>query len=226
MSARTFVLFTSIVLSSAASIACGDDAAEPSGTGGTPGSGGSSSGGSSSGGGNGDKCEVKVNPSAAPVSFKDNVMPIFGFACAGSSCHSGSRPKAELFLGPKCEFDSATKGCNYPTTADPSKPEGPQPLTAEDLNKVYADLMENSVTAPAVKRIAANDPDASFLIDKVAGIHNDKNLTCQNTETNAEVGPCGQYMPYTGGPLCKTGSTGPARVETIVNWVAQGAKKE
>lgn len=221
MSSRSFVLFTSIVLSCSAAVACGDDEGGKDGTGGAPGSGGAQgSGGSGSGGG--DTCPVEPNSSAPAVSFKTDVMPIFGFACAGSACHSTGR-KAGLYLGPKCDFDSATRKCNYPTAADPD-PNKSQPLTDANVLEVYNALKEASKTAPAVKRVEPGDADASFLVDKVAGIQNDKSLSCTNQDPNvAKAGPCGDPMPLVGGPLCNTGSTGQTRLDTIVNWVAQGA---
>jgi hypothetical protein len=230
MALRSIVLFSSIAISCLASLACSDsDGETPSGTGGESGAGGSGSGASGSGGsgaggsGAGDKCTVSPNASAAAVSFKTDVMPIFGFSCAGTSCHSGTRPKAGLYLGPKCDF--AQGKCTYPSVPNTGNPSAGQPLTDEDILNTYNDLMEASVTAPAVKRVVPSDPGASFMIDKVAGIQNDKGLTCTNTESNPDVGPCGQWMPYTGGPLCKTGMTAQTtRVDVLVNWVAQGAK--
>jgi hypothetical protein len=223
MSARTFVLFSSITLSCLASFACSSDGNGTEGTGGSPGSGGSQQGSGGGGGAENPTCKVSVNASAAPLSFKDDVMPIFGFACAGSSCHSGSRPKADLFLGPKCDYSNGD--CIWPDQPNTDNPAAGQPITQADIDKVHSQLLASSLTASAAKRVVPSDPDASFLVDKIAGIQNDKGLTCTNTETNAEVGPCGQWMPYTGGPLCGRGSaSGQARVDTIVNWIAQGAK--
>lgn len=197
---------------------CSGDEPSGNGAGGAPGSGGA--GGNSNG-----ECAVNVDASAAPVSFKDDVMPIFGFGCAGDQCHSGSRPKGNLFLGPKCDFKDGT--CTWPATPNTENPSAGQPITDADIRNVHGALREASATAPAVKRVVPGDPAASFLVDKIVGIQNSKGYACTNTDSaSAASGACGGPMPRSFDSLCDTGSSGQSRVNTIVNWIAQGAEND
>jgi hypothetical protein len=167
---------------------------------------------------------VNVNASAAKVSYKSDVLPIFGLSCAGSSCHSNStRPKAGLFLGPKC--DPVQGGpCTYPAAPNPDATRS-QPLTPANIIESWAGLREASATAPAVKRIVPGDPDASFIVYKILGIQNDQGLTCTSTDaTGAAAGPCGGAMPAGYESLCDLGASGQSKVDVIVNWIAQGAE--
>jgi hypothetical protein len=193
--------------------ACGDDTAPAEGTGGAPGSGGTSGKG---------ECAVNADSSAAPVAFKTQVMPIFGRHCAGSSCHSTSgRSKAGLYLGPKCNDVGGV--CTYAAAPDTENPNESQPLTDANVMEVWTALRAASATAPAVKRVEAGNVEASFLVDKIVGTQSDKNLTCTNTD-GAGTEPCGVPMPYLSDSLCAVGASGQGKVNTIVNWIAQGAE--
>lgn len=218
MAARSIALF-SIALSGVLPLACsGRDPGSPAGTGGGAGAGGAGAQGT---GGDGGKCAVTPSAGAPAVFFRSDVMPIFGFSCAGSQCHSGTRPKAGLSLGPRC--DPMGTDCVWPSQPNTDNPSAPQPITEGDFQNVYDALMAPSVTAPAVKRVVPGKPEASFLVDKIAGTQNDKGYACTNTGNDPTVGVCGDHMPQTVGPLCSTGKTGPDRVAAIVNWIAQGA---
>src|SRR5689334_770499 len=70
------------------------------------GSGGSGTAGAS-GGGPADCMHIYYAAYATmpTVSFRQDILPIVGFACTLSSCHSPRNPKAGLNLGNRCAFD-------------------------------------------------------------------------------------------------------------------------
>lgn len=191
--------------------------------------------------------------STDPVSFTNDVMPIFGLSCGtASDCHNyydasrdatgaivaGSTPgfRAGLALGPKCQVtgSGATLECAFPATAPAPDPNAsnpmisqPQPLTPAILADVYSQLMLASTTAPAVMRVVPGHPETSFLIDKLAGTQGKKNYTCMNQDSSHEPQPplpCGVGMPQdTAGAAFMCEST-PDDFSIIARWVAQGAK--
>jgi hypothetical protein len=184
-----------------------------------------------------------------PVSFTNDVMPIFGFSCHFSDCHNSNdtQPRAALQLGPDCQFDLNTGACTYPTTSDPNADPitAPQPLSQQQIQAVYGNLVNTpSTTAPAVMRVVPGHPEQSFLMMKMAGLQNNVGLQCMNQDTTHEGGnsapPCGVSMPQstdntmalnsTG--LCQTTPTcnspddcfgGTAWFNIVARWVAQGA---
>ncbi|HEX4478309.1 MAG TPA: hypothetical protein VH142_24675 [Polyangiaceae bacterium] len=187
-----------------------------------------------------------------PVSFTNDVMPIFGLSCTASDCHNyydasrdatgaivaGTTPgfRAGLPLSPKCAVtgSGATLECAFPATAPDPDPNAsnpmvsqPQPLGNAILGDVYSQLMAASTTAPAVMRVVAGHPESSFLIDKLAGTQNTKNYVCMNQDSSHEPQPplpCGVGMPQdTAGVAFMCEST-PDDFSIIARWVAQGAK--
>jgi len=159
--------------------------------------------------------------SARTMSLRQDVMPVFGLACTlTTQCHGATgSPKAGLFLGPVCEFDRITHECVFPETPNPAR--GSAPLTQGDVKDVLVNLLAPSATAPAVMRVARSDPTRSLLLDKLAGIQNEKGYACENQDPTRSRGACGEGMPL-GTPLCSQ-SGGPDRFRTVAAWIAQGA---
>jgi hypothetical protein len=210
----------------------GGTAGTPVTTGGT-GAGGTTGGGAGGGGTAGFKDCSQINyadyASQPPVSFKNDVMPIFGMSCVVSDCHNPHDGKAGLHLGPKCLYDVPTKKCNYPTApnGDASDWSMPQPLTDDLRNQAYNDLMgmSDTVTSPSVPRVKPMDPAGSFLMNKLDDTENMKGYTCTNADPSHETSPapaCGVAMPQNQMMLCATAS---ARVkfDAIAAWIVQGA---
>jgi hypothetical protein len=188
-----------------------------------------------------------------PVSYQNDVLPIFGLSCALSECHNywdasrnattgainpGSAPvfKAGLALSVKCQTAGmgADLSCTFPQNSPDPDPNAsnpqvsqPQPLTPAILQDLYGELMAPSTTAPAVMRVVAGHPESSFLIDKLAGTQNTKNYVCMNQDSSHEPQPalpCGVGMPQdTAGVAFMCEST-PDDFSIIARWVAQGAK--
>lgn len=201
---------------------------------------GCSSSGSDGGGGGGAPATcstdyAKITAGAPTISFKDDIMPIFGLSCVAGECHNVSepRPRAGLVLGVKCKYDATAKWkCTFPTTAGADPIKDPQPLTQAIIDQVYANLMLTSKTVPGsgdagvggVKRVAPGDDVHSFLLDKIADIQNEQpyKAECQNQDTSKSTFPCGDKMPLTGtASLCVQD---PDRFAAIAQWIAQGAK--
>jgi hypothetical protein len=162
---------------------------------------------------------------AARVSLRDDVMPVFGLSCVTNSCHLGApaTSAAHLYLGVRCKYDPGSLQCVFPDApdADPGKP---QPLPQSIVDAVHEALLAPSVTAPAVWRVTPGDPGASFLVDKLAGTHNDRGYDCARAaQGDPREGPCGAAMPLGGGTLCLAGERGRKRFDTVVAWIAQGA---
>ena len=115
-------------------------------------------------GGVADPCEFDGEPT-----FSGNVVPLLNVTCAVSSaCHTERVRRAGQSLGPSC--DAATR------------------LEVHD-----GIVGVPSETEPALDRIEAGDPDASFLIHKVEGDF--AGLDCDETDD------CGVQMPKADDPL-------------------------
>jgi hypothetical protein len=194
-------------LAIAGSIGCAD---EDSGSG--NGSGGA--GGLGTGGGaplvcNTDYGQIVADP--APVSLRTDIMPIFGQSCVQSQCHDAQLPKANLFLGPVCQFNMTTGGCDFTMP----------PLTDADVQSVWMNLVGvESTTAAGVLRVAATDPARSFVVHKVSNTHALQGFTCEPQDPM--VTGCGEPMPPGGSTLC-TQRNGQERFNRIVRWIQQGA---
>jgi hypothetical protein len=200
-------ILLSLALGLAATAACGSD-----------GDGDGGGNGNGSGGGGNVACVTDYSTLASepPVSFKDDILPIFGLSCAGSDqCHNSVGKKAELFLGDKCTSDPAAKWkCSYPT-----------PVPQTTIDQVHAALMGMSATAPAVPLVVPSNPEGSFLMDKLADKQNDKGFTCEKQDNRA-VGVCGDLMPLNSSFCGQNASaTSPLRFNAIATWIAQGALK-
>ncbi len=59
------------------------------------------------------------NNDAAPVSFGEDIQPIFDVRCATPACHAGSNPEGELSLASGVSYTSLV-GVESPTYTDPA----------------------------------------------------------------------------------------------------------
>jgi hypothetical protein len=111
----------------------------------------------------------------------------------------------------------------------------PQPITAQIAAAVYQNLLLSSttVTSQQVMRVVPGNPGQSFLILKLANKQNSFNFQCMNQDPSHESNPppCGVGMPQqtSGVPasFCDDpADDGPARVDTVARWIAQGAMND
>lgn len=167
---------------------------------------------------------------AAPkVHFREDVLPIFGLSCTLSDCHRATDHRAGLVLGNKCTPDTTAKwGCRFPDapTADGDETM-PQPDDAATVAAVRMSLLAPAatVTGGSVARVSPLHPEASFLLQKLAGTQNDQGYACTNQDPShpatAMVFPCGDSMPLRGDLWCQGKPR--ARFDAIAAWIAQGA---
>ncbi|HVW30484.1 MAG TPA: hypothetical protein VHC69_34240 [Polyangiaceae bacterium] len=160
-----------------------------------------------------------------PVSFRNDVLPIFGLSCVTSDCHSPQDQKAGLNLGHKCGYDANAKWkCTFPSqpNADPTQP---QPDDEQTVADVYASLLapSSTVKSPTVYRVKPGDPENSFLVLSLANQQNSRGYACVDQDPSHETDPlpCGASMPQGSDPFC-AGASQP-KFATIVAWIAQGA---
>jgi hypothetical protein len=203
--------------------ACGSDKTQPTGTGGAPGNGPGTCG---------TDCvhiDYSCYENMPTVSFKTDLLPMFGLACVQGDCHGAyeNAPRAGLNLGYKCTFDTNAKWkCTFPTAPDPSgdmtKPAPDDPILAT----IYASVtgVAATVTDGSVKRVVPGDPANSFLMLKLADQQNSMGYTCMNQDPSHETPPapkCGVSMPQSQELYCQ-GAYRP-RFDAIATWIAQGA---
>jgi hypothetical protein len=172
------------------------------------------------------ECVDYTNLPAAPVSFANDIMPIFGLSCIASSCHDQSAHKADLVLGDPsacgpqgtiCFDESAKWKYTYKAGVTP------------DLKQAVLDslLAPTSKTAPGVRRVAPGQPENSFLLDKVTGQQNSKQYPapCQNQDPVNSPGACGGDMPYRSPNWCADGEQlSVQKVQAVAQWIEQGAQ--
>ncbi len=138
-----------------------------------------------------------ANLMSPSVSFASDVFPIFTQHCNDDLCHGNAQgSRADLYLGPEL---NASNG---------------------QISAVYEGLMRASKTAPAVMVVAPGDPAQSFLMNKVEGCQNKRNLQCY-AEPNLCRAECGDPMP----PLPRESypELGDEDKMTLRRWIAQGA---
>ncbi len=174
---------------------------------------------------------TQYTATGTPVSFQNDVMPIFGEDCTASLCHNDHDKEAGLDLGTPCLSVSVTGDVCTFATAPNQSPTNPNivPLTTDLIKTVHDSLLSKSATvdsadaAPGVKRVAPGDPKDSFIMQKLSDTENDQGYSCTNQDDSHEEnpGPCGEFMPQGGVPLC-AGKSRP-KFDTIANWIAQGA---
>jgi hypothetical protein len=161
------------------------------------------------------------------VSFKDDVLPIFGLSCTVSGCHRPDQHEAGLNLGYRCTFDTTAKWkCAFPATEtnDPTDFSKAHPLDAKIVSDVYTSVMAAATTVDngTVKRVVPKDPGNSFLLLKLDDQENDKGYACTNQDKSHEdnPGPCGVSMPQGAATLCDSDRD---KFDAIARWIAQGA---
>ena len=218
MKSTTLFTHTLTLIGAVFLAACGSDEADDGNTGGSAGGGGAGAMGTGGGTGGGAPatCDVDFTDlaSAPAVSFRNDVMPIFGLSCTASTqCHGSTaiRPKAGLFLGPTCQYDTTTMTCPYTMT----------PLTDEIVNMVHTNLLMASLTAPAVQRVVPGNPGSSFIIHKTADIHETQGFACTMQDSTATT-PCGNEMPPSA-TLCLQ-NNGQVRFDRLAKWILDGAQ--
>jgi hypothetical protein len=129
----------------------------------------------------------------APVSFQNDVLPIFRGSCGFSSCHNDQ-------TGPT---DRPYYGKNI-NDGD---------MTACDIAVIFEQAVgEVSVKATGMKIIEPGKPEASFLMYKLDGT-----LECDAIQGCSGEGSCGTTMPQGSDKLESD------RLETIRSWIKQGA---
>jgi len=155
------------------------------------------------------------------ISFKDDLMPIFGLSCVASSCHDMAARKADLVLGDPSACGPSVS-CYDPTAKWLYRFPGPIPDAL--LSTVYKNLVDvPSTVVASVRRVAPGDPNHSFLVDTLVGTENSSPYSSQCKNPNPEIvqSPCGGDMPLNTANLCEDD---PAKVQAIVQWIAQGAQ--
>jgi hypothetical protein len=155
---------------------------------------------------------------AATVSLKDDLVPIFEFACVASDCHNDQDQKAGLVLG----TNDSTKRGQY----DPNAKWQwtlPAPLDPAFVAQIQQSLTSDSKTVPGTKRAAPGDPEHSFILDKISDTENDKGFTnCANQDLTRSTLKCGTYMPPTSDTaLCQQDQK---KFDAIATWIIQGAQ--
>jgi hypothetical protein len=169
--------------------------------------------------------DIPSLPTTPEISFRNDLMPIFGLSCIASSCHDQSAKKANLILGDPSACGPMGTSC-FDDAAKWKYTFKTQPQDREALvQTVLTNLVGTpSATNPAVQRIAPGNPAGSFLLDKVTGEQSTKQYPgpCTNQDPSRPAGPCGSDMPLgvTGG-FCSDSSD---KVQAIAMWIQQGAK--
>jgi hypothetical protein len=162
-------------------------------------------------------------PTTPTISFKNDLMPIFGLSCIASSCHDTSAHKADLILGdpsacgkPTC-FDGSAK---WKYTFPPGNPSDALVL------QVAQNLVKASTTIPSVMRVTPNQPENSFLMDKLLGLETSKPYVpqCKNQDPSKSPNQCGGTMPLDSPSLCDPVAGDPTKVQAIAMWIQQGAQ--
>ena len=159
------------------------------------------------------------------VSFRNDILPIFGLSCVTSDCHAPQDARAGLNLGYKCAYDPNAKWkCTFPAQSNPD----PTVAQADDdatIAAVYANLLApaRTVAGGVVDRVKAGDPANSFLVLKLADQQNSRGYTCFNQDPSHESDPppCGVSMPQGGDLFCSGNSR--VKFDAVVAWIAQGA---
>jgi hypothetical protein len=137
---------------------------------------------------------------AAPVSFADDVVPIFQNDCTGngSSCHSTSdpTPSAGLALAP-------------PATLTP---------TPSQLDDTYAALVDADSGRSSLPFVSPGDPAGSFLLIKLE--YDTPSLCMPETATCSPS--CGRRMPAGAGAL----PIAAADKQILRTWIRDGASRD
>jgi hypothetical protein len=147
-------------------------------------------------------------PGPTKESFRTDVIPIFGRACAFSICHgSDQNPMGNLYLGPNInnvQGNAASTPPFYP----------PDDAT---LATIHGGLVGANGKLPVTMLLVqAGNPKGSFLMHKIEGDQSCADIACNAIDT----GKCGEAMPQRTTPL-EAGA-----IMAIRDWIAQGASND
>jgi hypothetical protein len=143
-----------------------------------------------------------MDAGAEAVSFRGDLMPLFGQRCTFGGCHDGRETTGQLRLGDPCVYDPLRGVC----TLEPDST-GP-----EVARVIHGNLLSPSNAAPLLKRAEPYRLDRSFMLYKLSG--------CQNAfSERTGCTRCGDVMP----PNDPLRASDPDVFATIARWIAQGA---
>jgi len=144
-----------------------------------------------------------IDAGTEAVSFRADLMPLFGARCTFGGCHDGRDTTGQLRLGDPCVYDPTRGVCAL----------GPDSTSPEVATIIHGNLLSPSNAAPALKRAEPYRLNESFMLYKLSG--------CQNAfPERTGCTRCGDPMPP-GDPLRQND---PDIFEEIARWIAQGAK--
>jgi hypothetical protein len=145
-----------------------------------------------------------VDGGGDPVSFREDLVPLFGERCTFGGCHDGRETTGQLRLGDECVYDPARGVCAL----------RPDSMTLEVATIVHGNLLSPSNAAPNLKRAEPYRLEQSFMLYKLSG--------CQNAfPERTGCAKCGDPMPPPADPLR---TTDPDVFALIARWIAQGAE--
>jgi hypothetical protein len=96
------------------------------------------------------------------VSFRMDLLPLFGVRCTFGGCHDGRETTGQLRLGDPCVYDPARAVCTL----------GPDSTSPEVAAIIHGNLLSPSNAAPALKRAEPYRLDRSFMLYKLSGCQN------------------------------------------------------
>jgi len=144
-----------------------------------------------------------VDAGGKPVSFREDLIPLFGERCTFGGCHDGRETTGQLRLGDPCVYDAAHGVCTL----------GPDSTSLEVATIVHGNLLSPSNAAPNLKRAEPYRLDESFMLYKLSG--------CQNAfPERTGCTKCGDPMP----PIEPLRTSEPDVFVLIARWIAQGAQ--
>lgn len=148
--------------------------------------------------------DLSIDGGGPAVSFRGDLIPLFGMRCTFGGCHEGRETTGQLSLGDQCTYDPRRGVCSL----------GPDSMTPEVAEIVHGNLVSQSNAAANLKRAEPYRPDRSFMLYKLSG--------CQNAfPDRTGCTQCGDPMPP---PLDPLRESAPEVFATIARWIAQGAK--
>jgi hypothetical protein len=144
-----------------------------------------------------------IDAGAPAVSFRRDLMPLFGERCTFGGCHDGRETTGQLRLGDPCVYDPLRGVCALE----------PDSTSPEVARLIHANLLSPSNAAPALKRAEPYRLDLSFMLFKLSG--------CQNAfPERTGCTRCGDLMP----PADPLRASAPEVFTTIARWIEQGAE--
>lgn len=169
--------------------------------------GGDDDNGAGGSGGSGNSCPhdySKFTPTAGVSLRNDLLAPsgVFRVSCTISgTCHgSETASQANLYLGPGSDYDGGA-------------------ATTDQATLVFSKLVGvSAAAAPSLSRVAASDPENSFLMHKLDGCLDEIKDKCTGASGATTDHPCGDSMPR-GNPLLSA-----ADRDMVRSWIKNGAQ--